>query len=987
MYPGARCDLWKASSILGNGSSDSNGQGNSKLPPRGLVAGLPPSNANTLGSNGKGNNMLALMNEHINEKLDLFAFTHWAEPAPYYEDQEVFNTVLGRKRKKGSEQASGEIDADAEADAKRSELFQIRTQSNADWRASGTTPSWLPGPVDKSDPGKTRITNAGARTAAMLSQLRVDVISSQELLRLKQIKQQHRTAQQTQANLHQEQLYALARGQSTVSESTSEQAFQDAYASRRRAAMIRLDEELRAGNITHAQYLNMIELLVRKPNDLQPHQLLHMLQNPESSENSSGAKRPTELATYRGKHEEDAKSTVERKIRTLQMHQRQQALRTVDAADALLTFYHTDVEDRKSHTSTAPDPSGRKRLTHHDDFVRQLDASLRRGQITQAQYDNMYSAFLMSDEEDRRSQLRDLEALVPRQASQSNWNALDRSLWIRICRFLTYTETALLARVSKAIGAATSAQEIWYPKCHAFFLAHEPNWILPEPNACADWKQYMRTYFTKWVPLALEKSKPQHVEGLHVAVRFKPLPNEEQVEKKIALRNLQQRRQQRQFQGPSLTFRDSPEESKDIHPARYGSYAPVDQHTPETGTAPPAASSPTTPGSVGSAEKPKVKFADGTTSPSRTTSPTARRSGSSSTVVTTAQSSRSQRKKLQDELDEARSLSKEKCRIDSVSEPDCQVRTTAEDRPRVFTFDTVFCGTTTQKAVYERLIRNLTRDVLFGFNATVFVYGQTASGKTWTMFGPDIIIDKEANITQFPDKALWGIVPRACEQILETLNREHGTEYKFEVTYVEIYDNTVYDLLNGGKHIEVAEYRDEFYLVDPKMWPARSMADIEDILTEGERQKTVHATGMNQRSSRSHCLFTINLQQDNEERGFHEKNKYNLVDLAGSERYNKSKTHGKRFEEAKQINRSLQTLERCIDCLTNPNPQHIPYRESTLTKMLQQALGGSTNCKRILLVTCSHDQDQILETLSALRFAERASQINNNLGRARKLAL
>jgi len=151
---------------------------------------------------------------------------------------------------------------------------------------------------------------------------------------------------------------------------------------------------------------------------------------------------------------------------------------------------------------------------------------------------------------------------------------------------------------------------------------------------------------------------------------------------------------------------------------------------------------------------------------------------------------------------------------------------------------------------------------------------------------------------RMPPRALWGVVPRACEHILKTLNNEHGTEYSFEVSYVEIYQDRIHDLLNGGARLHLVEEGGtdrDFVLDRPTIIRATSMVDIANILSTGEKQKTVFATQMNERSSRSHCLFSITLMQYNAERGFREKSKYNLVDLAGSERQKKSLTQGKRY--------------------------------------------------------------------------------------------
>lgn len=147
--------------------------------------------------------------------------------------------------------------------------------------------------------------------------------------------------------------------------------------------------------------------------------------------------------------------------------------------------------------------------------------------------------------------------------------------------------------------------------------------------------------------------------------------------------------------------------------------------------------------------------------------------------------------------------------------------------PTDFVYNAVFCGATTQAQLYERLVWRMTRDVMFGYSATIFVYGQTASGKTWTMFGPSMV-NPETGVAAMPDRALWGVVPRVCDQILSTLNREHATVYDFEVSYVEIYQDRIHDLLNGGKKLDLEEVPTgerelEFRLKDPCLVGVKSM--------------------------------------------------------------------------------------------------------------------------------------------------------------------
>lgn len=204
------------------------------------------------------------------------------------------------------------------------------------------------------------------------------------------------------------------------------------------------------------------------------------------------------------------------------------------AALALLSFYHRadDGDDARARDDALAVASGARRAADGAiaSALRQLDGCLVRAQVTKQQYDTFRASLTLGDAEERETVSRAIAAMVPNMSSEANWATLPVRLWVRVCGFLTFTEAALLALVSTRVGEACNVHEIWYNKCLEFF-ATKPAWSLPAEHACADWKRYLHTYFTKWVPLELEKQKGQRMFHLRVAVRFKPLPEEEQAEK------------------------------------------------------------------------------------------------------------------------------------------------------------------------------------------------------------------------------------------------------------------------------------------------------------------------------------------------------------------------------------------------------------------------------------------------------------------------
>eukprot|EP01102_Stenamoeba_stenopodia_P019656 TRINITY_DN7471_c0_g1_i1.p1 TRINITY_DN7471_c0_g1~~TRINITY_DN7471_c0_g1_i1.p1 ORF type:complete len:934 (-),score=240.86 TRINITY_DN7471_c0_g1_i1:200-3001(-) len=281
-----------------------------------------------------------------------------------------------------------------------------------------------------------------------------------------------------------------------------------------------------------------------------------------------------------------------------------------------------------------------------------------------------------------------------------------------------------------------------------------------------------------------------------------------------------------------------------------------------------------------------------------------------------------------------------------------------------FNFDRVFDPNTTQIQVYEESAKQSIQDVLDGYNATIFTYGQTGSGKTFTMFGAD-------------GPELMGIVPRAIAHIFSYINSQpSGIEFAIKCSFLEIYMENIRDLLNPSKtNLRVRESPSRGIWVEGATEEfVTCEQDIADLIEVGNTARAVSSTGMNQVSSRSHSVFMLTIEQKNED-GSTKRGKLNLVDLAGSEKISKTGAEGQTLEEAKKINQSLSALGNCIHSLTEKGRGHIPYRDSKLTRILQESLGG--NCKTTLIITASPHEFNYDETVSTCQFGARAKTIKN----------
>ncbi|XP_071990976.1 kinesin heavy chain isoform X2 [Engystomops pustulosus] len=283
-----------------------------------------------------------------------------------------------------------------------------------------------------------------------------------------------------------------------------------------------------------------------------------------------------------------------------------------------------------------------------------------------------------------------------------------------------------------------------------------------------------------------------------------------------------------------------------------------------------------------------------------------------------------------------------------------------------YAFDRVFPPNTTQEQVYHACAMQIVKDVLAGYNGTIFAYGQTASGKTHTMEG------------KLHDPQLMGIIPRIARDIFNHIySMDENLEFHIKVSYFEIYLDKIRDLLDVSKtNLSVHEDKNRVPFV--KGCTERfvsSPEEILDVIDEGKSNRHVAVTNMNEHSSRSHSIFLINIKQENVETEQKLSGKLYLVDLAGSEKVSKTGAEGAVLDEAKNINKSLSALGNVISSLAEGSKGYVPYRDSKMTRILQDSLGG--NCRTTMFICCSPSSYNDAETKSTLMFGQRAKTIKN----------
>uniref|UniRef100_A0A663FAG2 Kinesin-like protein n=1 Tax=Aquila chrysaetos chrysaetos TaxID=223781 RepID=A0A663FAG2_AQUCH len=279
---------------------------------------------------------------------------------------------------------------------------------------------------------------------------------------------------------------------------------------------------------------------------------------------------------------------------------------------------------------------------------------------------------------------------------------------------------------------------------------------------------------------------------------------------------------------------------------------------------------------------------------------------------------------------------------------------------------------TSQELAYETVAKKLVSEALIGYNGTIMCYGQTGAGKTYTMTGAT---------AEYKHR---GIIPRAIQQVFKATAHSVDPFITVRISYLEIYNETLFDLLstmtsNGTSDMQMAvvDCPQGVYVKGLSIHSVSHEEDALNLLFEGETNRMIAEHTLNKNSSRSHCIFTIYIEVRSRFRVFSDvkciNSKINLIDLAGSERLSKTGSEGQVLKEATYINKSLSFLEQIIIALADPKRDHIPFRQSKLTHVLKDSLGG--NCNTVLVANICGEAVHVEETLSSLRFATRMKWI------------
>jgi kinesin family protein 4/21/27 len=301
-----------------------------------------------------------------------------------------------------------------------------------------------------------------------------------------------------------------------------------------------------------------------------------------------------------------------------------------------------------------------------------------------------------------------------------------------------------------------------------------------------------------------------------------------------------------------------------------------------------------------------------------------------------------------------------------------------------FTYDHVYHGSgASEKALYAQCVEPLVRGLLGGYNATVLAYGQTGSGKTFTM---GTARDASRDFASETEREPLGVIPRVMRTLFERVAALPGdTSVAIKVGFIEIHKEEIRDLLRPKSAVTLRDAPDGggVALVGAREKEVRTIEEMAKALRDGSNARATAATGMNDRSSRSHAIFTIHVETVSagaDAPGDVTRAKMHLVDLAGSERAKRTKAEGARLQEGIQINKGLLALGNVISALGDDKRRrakgaHVPYRDSKLTRLLQDSLGGNS---RTVMVACISPADANLdETLNTLKYANRARNIVN----------
>ncbi|KAK2843671.1 hypothetical protein Q7C36_011886 [Tachysurus vachellii] len=288
-----------------------------------------------------------------------------------------------------------------------------------------------------------------------------------------------------------------------------------------------------------------------------------------------------------------------------------------------------------------------------------------------------------------------------------------------------------------------------------------------------------------------------------------------------------------------------------------------------------------------------------------------------------------------------------------------------------FRFRKVFDQNIKQEEIFEAIAKPVADNVLAGYNGTIFAYGQTGSGKTFTITG---------GAEHYSDR---GIIPRTLSYLYQHFNHDRSMVYTTHISYLEIYNEVGYDLLDPrheASNLEdlpkvtiMEDPEQNIHLKNLSLQPSASEEEALNLLFMGDTNRMIAETPMNQASTRSHCIFTIHVCSREPGSATLRRSKLHLVDLAGSERVGKSGVGGHILTEAKYINLSLHYLEQVITALSEKNRSHIPYRNSMMTSVLRDSLGG--NCMTTMIAMVSVEKRNVDESISTCRFAQRVAMI------------
>ncbi|XP_074254101.1 kinesin-like protein KIF6 isoform X3 [Saimiri boliviensis] len=290
-----------------------------------------------------------------------------------------------------------------------------------------------------------------------------------------------------------------------------------------------------------------------------------------------------------------------------------------------------------------------------------------------------------------------------------------------------------------------------------------------------------------------------------------------------------------------------------------------------------------------------------------------------------------------------------------------------------FKFQRIFDQDANQEIIFENIAKPVAESFLAGYNGTIFAYGQTGSGKTFTITG---------GAERYSDR---GIIPRTLSYIFEQLQKDSSKIYTTHISYLEIYNECGHDLLDPRHEassledlpkVTILEDPDQnIHLKNLSLHQATTEEEALNLLFLGDTNRMIAETPMNQASTRSHCIFTVHLSSKEPGSATIRHAKLHLVDLAGSERVAKTGVGGHLLTEAKYINLSLHYLEQVIIALSEKHRSHIPYRNSMMTSVLRDSLGG--NCMTTMIATLSLEKRNLDESISTCRFAQRVALIKN----------